>query len=158
MINGHLQFSSFDPTVGADSKRPLPISGPDHVSMWDLSPDGKRIAIAGGIYPTDHLTIADVDSGRTMPLPLAERVSSTAVAWMPDGRNLIVTASPADVGSSRARGSKVLYVNAADQSVRTIWSSDYQLLSDPVIAPDAKHVAFSSFVFQSNAWAIERRR
>lgn len=61
-----------------------------------LSPDGKRLAAAGGVAPrrgAKHFGVQvwDLDAGRELPRPKWERGANLRVRFSPDGKQLCVT-------------------------------------------------------------------
>jgi WD40 repeat protein/serine/threonine protein kinase/tetratricopeptide (TPR) repeat protein len=80
-----------------------------------FSPDGKRLALAGG--ETQTLQVWDVDSGRGLVHSRQGPPAAMDVAWSPDGRRLVVAARLQVKIMDAATGEEVLILRGLAQVV-----------------------------------------
>ena len=144
--DGQLIFSAFDPLHGTKHELARMPANLDEPHPWDLSPDGKALAIVGledrenGIR---EITL-DNDSSRSFTAGPAEHISG--ISWAADGNEWFVT-------SSSVRSSTLLQVSLSG-AVSKLWTS-VSALGAPVASPDGENIAFSVSAFNSNAWMLE---
>jgi Tol biopolymer transport system component len=140
-----LDFASFDPIQGRQGVLSSIEIFPGGSPRWDLSPDGATVAIVDSDHENHRARLLDLHSGEqrhTEPAPA--RISD--VAWLPDGRGLLIT-------TTHARGSSLFYIGLQGE-VRELWKAATQI-SFPVPSPDQKHLAFALSTLDSNAWMVE---
>lgn len=140
-----LGFASFDPILGRQEALSSLEIYPGGDPTWDLSPDGATVAIVGSDHESRRARLLDLRSGEqrhTEPVPA--RISG--VAWLSDGRGLLIT-------TTHARGSSLFYVGV-EGKVRELWKGGTQI-SFPLSSPDQKQLAFSLSTLDSNAWMVE---
>ncbi len=122
---------------------------PSGVPSWGISPDGSRLAV---IADTHNL------SGQVRIVSLAhpaEQVISTSPAWRilevnwaADGRSMFA------VGLQRERSFIVQIGLDGKTRVVRDGTKDHILFS-PFPSPDGRHLAFSQYTWESNAWLLE---
>jgi len=122
---------------------------PTGLPSWGISPDGARLAVI-----TDTHTL----SGQVHILSLAnsaEQVISTSPAWRilevnwaADGRSMFA------VGVQLERSFVVQIGLDGKTRVVRDGTKDHILFS-PIPSPDGRHLAFSQYTWESNAWVLE---
>jgi len=116
--------------------------GPAALFSWDVSPDGKQLAVADS-RNNRLLTLLD---GVWRELPLKARWGAfQTIAWAPDGKGFFVTSSTF----------YLLHVTTAGKVDVLLHNDRTQWLSEPVPSPDGKYLAFQAQTFDFNAWMIE---
>ncbi len=140
-----LAFVSFDPLQGRQEGVASIEIYPGGSPKWDLSPDGFTVALVDSDHENRRARLLDLRSGEQRHTELAPaRIFD--VAWLPDGRGLLIT-------TTHARGSSLVFVGM-DGSVRELSKAGTQI-SFPVPSPDQKQLAFALSSLDSNAWMIE---
>ncbi|HXE91884.1 MAG TPA: hypothetical protein VNK82_13085 [Terriglobales bacterium] len=140
-----LDFSAFDPLQGKRTNLSSVDLYPEGNPRWDVSPDGATAAIADSDRENRRARLVVLSSGEqrhTEALPA--RISD--VAWLPDGRGLLVT-------TTHGRGSSVFRLGLNGEA-HEIWQAPTQI-SRPVPSPDGKRFAFALSTLDSNAWMVE---
>ncbi len=140
-----LDFVSFDSMQGRQAVLSSIDVYPGGNPAWDLSPDGKTVALADSDHENRRVRLLNLRSGEQRhTVAVAARISD--VAWLPDGRGLVVT-------TAHARGSSLFYIGLRGE-VRELWKAGTQI-SFPVPSPDHKQIAFALSTLDSNAWMVE---
>ena len=137
-------FSSFDP--GKGSKAEI-AKVPFHKTRtsWDLSPDGKRIAVSEFSYQKADLSIVPLDGGAPQTLSAMPWTELTAVAWATDGKSLFLA-------SFSSRGTAIVHFDFAGHS-KLLFKPNWHIVTlEP--SPDGKYLAFGPVISNSNAWTM----
>ncbi len=140
-----LGFASFDPILGRQAALSSIEIYPGGDPIWGLSPDGATVAIVDSDHENRRARLLDLRSGEqrhTEPTPA--RISG--VAWLPDGRGLLIT-------TTHARGSSLFHIGL-EGNVRELWKAGTQI-SLPVPSHDQKQLAFALSSLDSNVWMVE---
>ncbi len=131
---------------------------PDYV--WDLSPDGTRIAILK--YSDGEIRILPFDGSPTRNLVVSGRRSLESVNWAADGEGFWVS-------SAANAGSALLHVDLQGNS-RVLWEQKGSIapwnvplthrLGGPsapwaVPSPDGRHLAIYRWDLSANMWLVE---
>jgi len=145
-----LLFFQLDPVKGkgalvAKTERPGLQMYSIGVPMWDLSPDGSRIALADGCCRT---RILDLKSGSWRDGPTNNgNLSGDSIAWSADGHGLFFPR----IGTT----SQILYADFQGHT-HVVFEGANRDLSSLVPSPDGRSLAFSSrFIYSRNAWLLE---
>jgi hypothetical protein len=159
--NRQLVFTGFDPVKGRGQElaRFDTNPTPDADYVWDLSPDGTRIAILKQSEGRIHV----LDLGSQSGNEIAVKGWSTfqSVNWAADGKGLFV----ASLGEA---GSVLLHTDLRgnahslweQQGNNTPWTNIVQPLGGPsfpwgVSSPDGRHLAIYNWTFSGNMWMME---
>jgi Tol biopolymer transport system component len=138
-------FSRFDPAGGAKHELlRLPIE-PSSTPVWDLSPDGLRLAMVAGEHK-NTIHIVELRSGTSRDVKLDAAVSLSGLTWPADADGWLVT------GLAGRRG-VLLHVQSSGKA-QELWSSQSSVAA-PVLSPDGKNLAFAVSTQNSNAWMLE---
>lgn len=144
--SGQLIFSGFDPLQGTKHELVRIATNLNAPHPWDLSPDGKALAIVG--LDEHENSIREVtlenNSARSFSVGPAERISG--ISWASDGNEWFVM-------SSSVRGSTLFRVSLSG-AITKLWTS-VSVLGAPLASPDGKNIAFSVSTYNSNAWMLE---
>lgn len=140
-------FSRLDPFTGqlrevAHTAHRIPFTN------WDLSRDGKHIAI---VHNDDNtITIVSMDGTRDRIVNVRGWRNFEYVAWTVDGSGLFINSGSAGAESFPA----LLRVDLAGVAhVLRQQPSEWHV--GPTPSPDGKFLAFASMSFHGNAWLIE---
>jgi Tol biopolymer transport system component len=140
-----LEFSVFDPVQGKQDTLSSVDLYPEGNPRWDISPDGQTAAIVDSERENRRARLVNLRSGEQQHTEATPaRISD--VAWLPDGRGLLVA-------TTHARGSSLFELGLKGE-VREIWQAATQI-SRPVPSPDQKGFAFALSTLDSNAWVVE---
>jgi Tol biopolymer transport system component len=137
-------FTAFDPVQGRKAELAKPSTDPDAAS-WDLSPDGKSVALSVFDYKAGNVQIISFDGGAAQKLSVLPWTELAAIAWAADGKSLFL-ASYSSRGTSIVRmpvtgGAKLLFKPSWD-------------ISSLAPSPDGHYLAFGPVVTTANAWTI----
>ncbi len=123
---------------GSDEKTAY--SGPTPFPVWlAWSPDGKLIAyiLAAGQEAQGAVRTIDLASGKDQPLATLTDKFATSLAWMPDGRGLMIVYTDRSTGFRRAQIGFVSFPEGQFHAL-TNDTNGYQTLS---ISADGKSIA-----------------
>ncbi|MFZ0808489.1 MAG: LpqB family beta-propeller domain-containing protein, partial [Candidatus Sulfotelmatobacter sp.] len=98
-------FSSFDPMKGRKAELlKVPFN---HVrTAWDLSPDGKRLAISEFSYVKGEISLLPLDGSTPQKISQTKWTELLSVAWAADGKSLFLA-------SFSSRGSAIVHLDFA---------------------------------------------
>jgi hypothetical protein len=125
--------------------------------VWDLSPDGTRIALLqlfGADPPAgERIRVIPLDSQPSQEIVVKGWDSLLSVDWTADGKALFVSgATPG--------GSSLLHVDMQGNA-RTLWERKgsmepwFALAPWAVPSPDGRHLAIYSWSLSANMWMME---
>lgn len=145
--NGQATFEHIDPDSGATVEIPAKsVAVFDPVIGWDLSPEGDEI-----VYPTAEyriVAIAVADGSTRLDLPQTGDFIVQSVAYDASGQGFITTGMT---------GTDPMYhLTHVDRrgAARAIWANAADWLSNPIVSPDGRHVAFTRRAFSENLWLL----
>lgn len=138
-VEGKVVFTAFDPAAGREGALNAP--GLDKAEVWDLSSDGRWIAVKG---PSKRIQLVPLAGQEPREIPVEH--SLEAVAWAAGGQALLVVPMV-------SQGEPLLRLSLDGKSQVLYRGSKY--LHSPVASPDGRYVAFSDLTVESNAWVIE---
>lgn len=154
-----LVFTAFDVLSGRGQEvarfRTLP--SPDAEYTWDLSPDGKRIAVLRRSEGSVHLLL--LTGQRPQDFPVRGWSNLQSVDWAADGGSLFISAIT-------KKGSALLRVDS-QSNTHLLWKSSgiAQPSSSPfmggpstpwaVPSPDGRHLAICTWNMNANMWLME---
>jgi len=147
LSDGHLRVRGVRPAEGKPASVIVLPESPTEGS-WDLSPDGTEVVSVDATHPTSRLVLADLRSGRRRVLSGESWTRFQFVTWCADGAGWIVTRG------AGVQGGEVLYIDRDGRS-RVLWKSGIQHLIVPMMSPDGRHIAFSSFLVENAVWRVE---
>ncbi|HZC22965.1 MAG TPA: hypothetical protein VE866_06480 [Candidatus Binatia bacterium] len=137
-------FSSFDPGKGRKAELTKVPYHKTRIS-WDLSADGKRIAVSEFSYQKADLSIVPLDGGAPQNLSAMPWTELTSVAWAADGKSLFLA-------SFSSRGTAIVHFDFAGHS-KLLFRPNWHILTlQP--SPDGKYLAFGPVISNSNAWTM----
>lgn len=129
---------------------PTPKTDLGQISDWDISSDGKTIAMVRTSPLQGVIRLLSVVDGSVTDVTVRGWSGFDSVAWSANGASLYVT-------SNVSRKSAVLRVDLTGAAT-ILWDTDSEGLAGAVApSPDGKYIAFSvTSTRESNAWYIER--
>jgi serine/threonine protein kinase len=154
-----LIFTGFDPLEGRGRELRRVDIVPDASYVWDLSPDGLRIAILR--YQTARIQILSLGGGRSEEIVVRGWKNVQTVEWAADGKGLFVSASI-------PQGAALLQVDSRGNA-NVLWeqkgstaplTQPFEPLGGPSVpwgvpSPDGRHLAIYSWNLSANIWMIE---
>jgi eukaryotic-like serine/threonine-protein kinase len=141
-------FSGLDPITGQGPELARTTWFPTAIGVWDLSPDGKQVAIPVRSLEEARIRVLTLATGSN---PAGQRdvgmpgvVDLSGVTWSATGRGWFV-------GVTLPAGNRLFYVYP---------SGKFRSLGDipgfVVPSRDGRHLAFVNFTVATNAWLLER--
>jgi Tol biopolymer transport system component len=149
-------FTSFDPVRGRGDKLTSFEVGPStyngtgadtssNAFVWDLSPDGTRIALLKRRENQVHILAT---SGRTVREVTVKGWNSVAgLNWTADGKGFFV--------SSKREDSSVLLHVDLQGNAHIVWEQRGWEGLRCVPSPDGRHLAILAFRLNNNVWMME---
>ncbi|HEY4901306.1 MAG TPA: hypothetical protein VIH91_10865 [Terriglobales bacterium] len=122
---------------------------PNPYGNWDLSPDGKTIAVSRFNPREGRISFYSQDGKAISELVVPGWAGFNGLDWSADGKGLFIS-------SSDSRRSTLIYVSL-DGTVRKLWEPNAASTTWGVPSFDGKHLAISGGSFDSNVWMIENR-
>jgi serine/threonine protein kinase/Tol biopolymer transport system component len=159
--NKQLTVTAFDPLSGRG--RELFRFDIDHTAdreyIWDLSPDGTRIAVLK--YSAANIRVFPVNGAPPREIFAKGWKSLASVYWAPDGKGFFVSGT-ADGGSALLHldlqgNAHVLWNQKGSTAPWNLPLAHYKGPSAPwaVPSPDGRHLAIYNWNFSGNIWMIE---
>jgi len=144
-IQGQLVLTAFTPADGRlQQALSIPLTGAGQSStVWDLSPDGLRVALLEQAGRMRLLEIA-TESGREFRVDGASGFDW--VSWAPDGKSLFVI--------GRDPGAVILHVDASGKST-PIWKTARTTFVSLAPSPDGRYLAVTTNSLDSDIWLLE---
>ncbi len=139
---------SFDPVKGR-GKELLRFNAPD-VYLWDLSPDGSRLAIVTPELREIHIrfvSIVDKTTSEVTAKGWARPYVSAGLDWSVDGKAVYVS-------SWAPKGAALLRVDLKGR-VNVLWQQKGYPGTWGVPSPDGRYLAVLAGTTESNAWLME---
>jgi Tol biopolymer transport system component len=137
-------FSAFDPVKGRKAEL-VKVPFNEVQSSWDLSPDGKRVAISEFSYQKGEINVVPLDGSAPQKISAMPWTELLSLAWAADGKSLYFA-------SFSSRGTSIVHLDFAGHSkllVKAIWG-----MRTLAASPDGKYLAFGPVISNSNAWAM----
>ena len=144
-----LVFTAFDPIEGRKGEITRIESHPSQVSFWDLSPDGRWIALGMREEQSASLRILSLEGRAAREIPVKGWTRLESVAWAADGSALFLT-------GLASNGSPLLRAGLNGQT-HLLYTAPFQI-ENPSPSPDGRYLAFGEVAPDSNAWVIENFR
>ncbi len=144
-----LGFSLLDPFKGRDRKL-VTVEMGNHAYFWDLSPDGKNIALVyygGG----NQVRILGTEGGPMRVVSLREWSSLQNVSWSGDGRHLYVSG-----WTENGDVSAILETDLAGNfKVLKEMPSTEGWVHNPIASPDGRYLSYSERTWPSSIVMLE---
>ncbi len=120
---------------------------PNPYGNWDLSPDGKMIAVSRFNPHEGRIVLYSIDGAKLSEIVVPGWAGFNGLDWSADGKGLFIS-------SSDSRRSTLIYV-PLNGTARKLWEPSGSSTSWGVPSLDGKHLAISGGNFDSNVWMIE---
>jgi serine/threonine protein kinase/Tol biopolymer transport system component len=144
--NKQIVFSALDPLAGRRWEL-MRLDGPENGTyLWDLSPDGTRIAFTrGGDAPIEIVRLSGGPEGKLTPKGWT---TTEILVWTADGKGLFISGLSHNLES-------LLRIDL-DGRKYALWSSPSDLITVGAPSPDGLHLAITQTQRVSgNIWMIE---
>jgi Tol biopolymer transport system component len=142
--DNQIVFSSFDPVKGRKAELlKVPFN---HVHTgWDLSPDGKRLAISEFSYVKGEISLLPLDGSAGQKISQSQWTELLSVAWAADGKSLFLS-------SFSSRGAAIVHLDFAGHG-KQLFKPNWRIMTlEP--SPDGKYLAFGPVISNSNVWTM----
>jgi DNA-binding winged helix-turn-helix (wHTH) protein/Tol biopolymer transport system component len=137
-------FIKFDPLKGRGTEIAQINIDPESDFFWDLSPDGRRIAVLEGLSGQIHILSLTGEASRVIN---ANGMQTTEfINWTADGKAVLVS-RPTHQGFELLR----LELNG---DVHVLWEEKGCLGTSALPSPDGKHLAIRGWSVTSNFWTM----
>ena len=140
-----LVFSVLDPIKGRGRELAKFPSDPLGFYHWDLSPDGKRIAIVKA--GENQIHVVTLSSGAVRDLAARVWTGFNSLDWSPDGKGFFI-------GNLSGGSATLLYVDQA-ANVYPLWHQKSTTGTWGVPSPDGSKLAILGQEFNANIWSLE---
>jgi eukaryotic-like serine/threonine-protein kinase len=140
-----LAFGILDPMKGRGRELAKFETDPLGYYHWDLSPDGKRIAILRAGDNQIHLLT--LSSGELRVIPIKGWTGFNSLDWSPDGKGFFI-------GNLSGGSASLLYVDQA-ANVHPLWHQKSTTGTWGVPSPDGRNLAILGQEFNANIWTLE---
>jgi eukaryotic-like serine/threonine-protein kinase len=137
-------FSRFVPLKGRGSEIAKINLDPESDFFWDLSPDGRRIAVLEGLSGRIHILSLTGEAVRVINTNGME--TTQFINWTADGKALFVS-RPTRQGFELLR----LDLNG---DIHVLWEETGGLGTSALPSPDGKHLAIRGWSVTSNFWTM----
>jgi eukaryotic-like serine/threonine-protein kinase len=139
-----LIFYGFDPVRGNKTELGrLDVDGP---SFWDISPDGRQIAVAE-MSRKDRIRILPAGSGNSREMSVSGFRAIASVAWANDGSSFFLTGTAPEGGS-------IIRQVSPDGRSQLLYQAD-AWLERPIPAANGRTLAFGLATSSNNVWTVE---
>jgi Tol biopolymer transport system component len=122
----------------------------DIVRIWDLSPDGTRIAVLGS--HSIHLLLTNSSTVERV-IPWFEGSGWTGFDWASDGKGFFISRMSSGLGLPFFKSS--LYFVSLSGNAHLLWRPESYFRTYGVPSPDGRHIALDAEEIDSNIWMIE---
>jgi Tol biopolymer transport system component len=139
-------FTAFDPVQGR--KAEVLRLASSSFSSWDLSPDGRWIALSKNEENSGRIRLVSLAGDSPRNVEAGGWTHLLSVAWASNGKALFVTAFA-------SKGAPLLRV-ALDGNTRMLYRG-LKYVEHPVASPDGRYLAFGEMTEDGNAWLLDAR-
>ena len=115
-----------------------------HNLLWNISPDGTRLAVAPG--PEGPIQIRSLRNQQTRVIRAKDLDNMRWLQWSADGNGLFVS----NITNS---GSELLHVDLKGKA-KLLWRSNSDRCAG-VPSPDGRHLAIYDWKLSANMWMME---
>lgn len=140
-----LVFAAFDPVKGRGRELAESKTDPTAVYLWDLSPDGSRIAILK--KGEGRILVLSLHGQAPQEIVVKGWDNLTNAFWTADGKGLFVS-------SLKERGSVLLSMDLRGNA-RILWEHTGGVGTYGSPSPDGRHLAMLGWTLNSNMWMLE---
>jgi Tol biopolymer transport system component len=143
-IQGEVVFTAFNPMQGRKGAlRSIPASS---FSFWDLSPDGRWIALGKNEETNGRIRLVSLAGEAPREIQAGDCTHLMSVAWASDGKALFATAFA-------SKGAPLLRV-ALDGKTQILYRG-LKYVENPVASPDGQFIAFGEMTEDGNVWVLD---
>lgn len=140
-----ITFTAFDPGQGRKGEL-LKLPAEPDFTAWDLSRDGKRIAVSTFDHKAGDVKIIALADKSTTKLSAMPWTQLAAIAWSADGKGLYLT-------SASSRGTTMVVMEPGSKPTPVFKQPSWDIFSlSP--SPDGRYLAFGPLTANANAWTI----
>jgi Tol biopolymer transport system component len=143
-IEDEVIFTAFDPVQGR--KGEVLRLASSSFSFWDLSPDGRWIALGRNEETAGRIRLVSLAGDSPRNVEAGGWTHLLSAAWASDGKALFVTAFA-------SKGAPLLRV-ALDGETRMLYRG-LKYVENPVASPDGRYLTFGEMTVDGNAWLLD---
>jgi len=140
-----LVFTVLDPIRGKGRELAKFATDPLGFYHWDVSPDGKRIAILKG--GENQIHVLPLGDGAVRDLTVKGWAGLNSLDWSPDGKGFFI-------GNLSGGSATLIYVDQAGNAY-PLWHQKSTTGTWGVPSPDGRQLAILGQEFNANIWTME---
>jgi serine/threonine protein kinase len=140
-----LAFSALDPIRGRGRELAKFATDPLGFYHWDVSPDGKRIAILKG--GENHIHVLPLGNGAVRDLTVKGWTGFNSLDWSSDGKGFFI-------GNLSGGSATLIYVDQGANAY-PLWHQKSTTGTWAVPSPDGRQLAILGQEFNANIWTME---
>ena len=137
-------FWTFDPLKGRGSELGKMSVDPESECFWDLSPDGRHIAVLEGL--SGRIQILSLPHQTVQEIKTKGMETTSFIDWAADGKAVFVS-------RPTPQGFELLRLDLNGNS-EVLWGERGGLGTSALASPDGKHLAIRGWSVTSNFWTM----
>ncbi len=138
-------FSTLDPLKGR-GRRLARVELPA-ISLWDLSPDGSRVAVVDSRDSIPRIEVVPLAGGPGREVRLDRIFQVSSITWAGDGQSWFV------VGSNQGSEWTVFRVRGNGRTTNVLPRQFW--MYSAAVSPDGRHIVYTSNTGQGTTWLLE---
>jgi Tol biopolymer transport system component len=143
-----LVFYNLDPMRGLGQQAAGISMSAANQASWSISPDGSCVAVTDSRTLAGQVRILNLTNSTDRVISLVPRRRVWDVNWAADGDSLFAV-------GSQDPDFIILQIELNGKTHVIINRGKGHLLDSPRPSPDGRHLAFSQYTWESNAWLLE---
>ncbi len=140
-----LVFTALDPFTGRGKERFRFAHATAAQNLWDLSPDGRRLALPSANGP---ITVRTLEGGASFEVSLPSGCDPLVPTFASDGAGLFVSAECQDEAFR-------LYAIRFGEKPTLLWEDPPRLLLETEASPDGKQLAIAVKTSDDDVWMLQ---
>lgn len=141
-----ISFSAVDPAQGRKGEL-ADIDADPIGSFWDLSPDGRRVAVGTCEVGDSHIRVLELATRKETQVTIKGWPCLTSVDWAADGKSFFAS-------TWASKGGSLLRITFTGEA-KLLYRAAGMSLERPIPSPDGRFLAYSEVTTIGNAWILE---